>query len=658
MVMELIQAAPPALVGTASVMLVLFVAFLLFFLLPAIGLRLRLAKVLRRLRSTNRDNLKDLQSIFEQDKKLQHLWKEFRDTLHAQREEREGQLVVRAWRATTPAEAFFNGQYVVDGRLRTEFFKHLPGIFTGIGIIGTFLGLITGLQAFKVSEDAGQVRESLELLLGGVFEAFLVSASAIALAMFVTLIEKLLLASLYRCTEAVAQHLDSLFATGATEEYLARLAHASEESASQAKILKDSLVGDLKGLLQEMTERQIAAQAAQSQELGRQIAGGIQTSLQEPLKQIGDIVAKASADQSATAGDLLKDVMTSFSQRLNELFGGQISGIQELNQKSAQTMQEAVTALHTLVGRMEGAANDASANMADKMAKAIEQMEQRQSAINQQTENAVAAIKQMVEESQSNTSSTLNSAISDLGKQVTEMVTGLQAQAARSHEEQQKREDALATRTEGVVVSLGGTVSEVVKEMAASTEQMRQAVAALERTTTMSIDKLNTGAQTLEQGAKAFALAGERVTGSLEKATTVADKMAEVSGSLTSSSAALQNVLADYRANRDATTALLGEVRVIMEAAKREASLSKEVLERIDSAATKLGAAQRDAEEYLEGISDVLAKAHESFGDALFRTLDRANSDFHTKLDSAVKMLHSTIEELDSTLAGATSTRG
>ena len=44
-----------------------------------------------------------------------------------------------ALRATATAEAFFNAQYVVDGRLRTEFFKHLPGIFTGIGIIGTFL---------------------------------------------------------------------------------------------------------------------------------------------------------------------------------------------------------------------------------------------------------------------------------------------------------------------------------------------------------------------------------------------------------------------------------------------------------------------------------------------------------------------------------------
>jgi len=76
---------------------------------------------------------------------------------------------------------------MVDSRLSTEFFKHLPGLFTGIGIIGTFSGLITGLQAFKVSENATVVRNSLEKLMQGVYEAFLVSAVAISAAMWLRL---------------------------------------------------------------------------------------------------------------------------------------------------------------------------------------------------------------------------------------------------------------------------------------------------------------------------------------------------------------------------------------------------------------------------------------------------------------------------------------
>src|SRR5262249_47207160 len=159
---------------------------------------------------------------------------------------------VVALRPTVPAEGFFNTQVLVDNRLRTEFFKHLPGIFTGFGIIGTFVGLILGLQAFQVSEVPAVVRQSLTGLMHGVWQAFLVSALAIFLAMVVTLVEKLLLASLYHKVEELNQAIDGQLEAGAGEEYLSRLVQASEEAATQTKILKDALVADLKQVLSEL----------------------------------------------------------------------------------------------------------------------------------------------------------------------------------------------------------------------------------------------------------------------------------------------------------------------------------------------------------------------------------------------------------------------
>ncbi|HRD97088.1 MAG TPA: anti-phage ZorAB system protein ZorA [Rubrivivax sp.] len=654
---DLVHKAPMALLVTGSALALLTLGFVFWFVTPAVLLRLRLGRVLRQLRSGEPRNAADLHKIFESDPRLLHLWKEFRDTLHAQREERDGQMLTTKVRATAPAESFFNSHAVVEGRLRTEFFKHLPGIFTGIGIIGTFSGLITGLRNFEVPEDPAKVRQSLELLLGGVFEAFIVSAAAITLAMVVTFIEKVLLSSLYRCTEDVAQHLDGLFAMGAGEEYLSRLVTASEDSAAQSKILKDSLVGDLKVLLQEMTERQIAAHQANSQALGQHITAGIETSLREPLKQIGEVVAKASGDQSAAAATLLQDVMASFSERLNDLFGGQISGIQELNQKSAQAMQDAVASLQGLLGRMEENSQRSGDVMAEKMARAVEEMERRQAEINEQTRSFVEGIRDMVSKSQSETNTKLNEAIGNLSEQMGAMMGALQAQAEKSHQEQQRREQCLTDRTKGMVNDLGASVAEVVKQMAASTDQMRQSVASLERTTTTSIDKLNSGARTLEQGATAFAQAGDKVTGALGRAASVADRMAEVSGALSSSSTALQNVLSDYRANREATGSMLTELRSVVESAKREASLTQQALDRIQTAATKLAQAHHETENYLEGVSDVLADAHAKFADGLSRTLDRANSDFHAKLSCAVKLLSSAVEELEVSLSGATPSR-
>ena len=190
---------PPHVYAFAALLVLLLLSFLVVFLSRGLRLRGRLTSLTQAIRKAS-TNGGDPSHLFEADGTFKHQWQEFRKTLHEQREldPRTGQMEVVALRPTVPAETFFNNQVLVDNYLRTEFFKHLPGIFTGIGIIGTFSGLILGLQAFKVSETPSVVRESLNSLLHGVWEAFLVSAFAIGLAMLVTLIEKLLLASLYR----------------------------------------------------------------------------------------------------------------------------------------------------------------------------------------------------------------------------------------------------------------------------------------------------------------------------------------------------------------------------------------------------------------------------------------------------------------------------
>lgn len=133
--------------------------------------------------------------------------------------------------------------------------------------------------------------------------------------------------------------------------------------------------------------------------------------------------------------------------------------------------------------------------------------------------------------------------------------------------------------------------------------------------------------------------------------------MTEVSGALTSSSSSLQAVMADYKANRDSTASMLTELKAVIESAKREASMTQQTLERIQSAAGKLAEAQKQSESYLEGVSQVLGEAHERFADGLTKTLDRANADFHAKLSSAVGLLASAVEELEVSLAGATEAR-
>lgn len=671
---DIVATTPTSVLVTGALIAGLSIAFITVFLIPGVLHLHRLRKIKKRIAGFGKaDAVAEFTSVFSVDKRLAHLWTEFRESLHDQEEERNGQMVVVASRSTVPAEVYFSTQAVVDGRLRTEFFKHVPGLFTGIGIIGTFSGLITGLEAFKVSENAAIVRAGLESLMHSVGEAFLISAAAIFAAMLVTLLEKLLLAALYEQTEDIVRSIDAFFESGAGEEYLSRLVKASEESASQAKILKDALVKDMSQLLRELTASQIAAAKEQqealanrlastaqeqselarqdNQALGATIADSIKQSLEGPMKEIADTVKAASGDQSSNASRMLQDVMASFSQRLNDLFGGQISGLSDLNQQTARSMQDAVTTLQTLVSNIEDSNRRSTDTMAERMAEAIEKMEARQESINATSTDFIDQIRKMVSTSQTETSDKLQSTLETMGSQVETMLDKLNASQKQVFDSNQVREQAMSDRSSQVVSAMSESVESVVTELNAAISEIARSVSSLTQVTSTSVEKMYAGAEKLGSASRDFASAGDRVSGVMGQAATVSAKFSETSGALTSGASALQELLRDYSSQRAAVATLVTELRTTVESARREASLTGDILARIEGSAQKLGTAQKQADEYLAGVSEVLGSAHTSFATEVKRTLDKANNEFHTKLSSAVGLLSSAIGELEVTLA-------
>jgi len=151
-IVAFLTTAPVLLQGVATAIALFLVLFVVLFVVPGLWIWFRLSQTLRQLRRLKLQGSNDPAPAFASNKTLRHLWAEYRDTLHEQRtlDPATGTLTPPVFRATVPAAVIFTTETLVDSRVRTEFFKHLPGLFTGVGIIGTFSGLIQGLEAFKV----------------------------------------------------------------------------------------------------------------------------------------------------------------------------------------------------------------------------------------------------------------------------------------------------------------------------------------------------------------------------------------------------------------------------------------------------------------------------------------------------------------------------
>ena len=170
---------------------------------------------------------------------------------------------------------------------------------------------------------------------------------------------------------------------------------ASGDSADQSKLLKDALVTDLDRILSSLTDRQIQAQAQGSQDLAKQFIQSLTVGLPGPLERIAETFQQTSQGNSQAVTGLLTNVLAGFSQRLEELFGGQITGINQLQQQTIQALQAAVTKLDQMASTVEAAGTRTSETMGQKLADAIGGMETRQNIMNERMTEFVEQIRNL-----------------------------------------------------------------------------------------------------------------------------------------------------------------------------------------------------------------------------------------------------------------------
>lgn len=638
---------PPHIYVFAALLGVLLLSFAIFSLLPSFVVSRQLSAVINKLAALKGVPDGSLAQIFQKAGVLEHLWREYADSLHKQIAEGQATRL----RSTLPASVVFRPEILVDIPLRTDFFKHLPGLFTGVGIIGTFYGLLIGLQSFVVSENPVIVRASLTRLLHGVSEAFLVSAVAITLAMVVTFIDKLVLTRLNAQVEQLAQLLDGLFESGAGEEYLARLVRASESSSMQTAGL---LQGELKQMLTELTEKQIAATHAGTVALGDRIAASIEASMEAPLTEISHALKNAGNDQGAVLQTMLASMFENFNHQMKDLFGGQAADMSSLQKQTLIALQATVERLENISAEAGAAGRRSTDAMAEQLADSITAAESRQSVMNDKLSEFIEQMRLTAARSQGEAQGQLQSALNELSGRMGEVIDGLSAQVLSTTDVSRKHQQDLLAQSKDFAGQFGGQMTVVVEGVNRAVVEMKAAVMAMRNTTGEAMLSFNKGADTLSAAAQDFARAGQGVSSALDKTALVAGQLTQAAGNVAAASSGLGEMFADYRGARDSMIQLAGSLQLLVEQVRREASLSGEVISRIESATGKLVVAQQSADSYLTKVSEVIAVAHESFSEGMVKAVGEANRDFHQALSDSVKLLREGIHELESTLDAAT----
>lgn len=687
--------------------------FIAQFMLPFFRVRRELVRAARALNVLKgADERVDADRIGEEVMKgtaFEHCWDEYRDTLHAQKHVNPAGMTETArWRATATTTTFFTEQALIDAPLRTEFYKHLPGILTGIGIIGTFSGLILGLNGFKITDDPQVVRSSLDSLISSVGGAFALSGLAIAFAMVVTTIEKAMINKLYTLLDKLCGRIDGMFESGAGEEYLQRLVEASETSATQAMQMKESLVTDLKQVLSELTQQQIAAIAHSSTELGTSITTSLSEGLAEPLARISNAVQSVGNSQGEAVNRLLTDVLSSFTAQMENMFGSQLRGMNDMLLKTANTIETASHGFEALASQIQQAGAGAADAMAKRVEEALQQMQSRQLEANDQmrkfvdqlqdnvargqaksadltkdmlrqlsestssivkglqeqsnTSHAEAAARQAeaseqmrawIEEARTSTAKGQIEAvdassrlIGQLGNKASEMIESLMAQGASAHEEHGKRQAQLSKQIADLLDEQAEQIEEVTEAVKHGSLAMREAVDKLNTATQGNIERMGQGAERLHDASTRLADNLQTMRAASDGVAGTAEGLHTAAASLTSSLGAVQQALADQRTVRDSLAGMVTELRTVVETVSREATVKRDLVASMEQASKSMREAQDVTRQHLDDLVEDMTEVHGEFAEQIKRTLREGNSAFHNELAQATGILKGAIVDL------------
>jgi uncharacterized protein with HEPN domain len=314
--------------------------------------------------------------------------------------------------------------------------------------------------------------------------------------MWITWLEKRTINGLYTELDELCGLIDSLFEAGAGEEYLQRLVDASETSATQAMQMKESIVTDLKQVLTELTNQQIATMTATSQQLSQSIGDSITQGLVDPLTRISEAVQTVGNSQGEGVTKLLTDVMSRFVTEMDGMFGSQMRGMNDMLVQTASTIQDASQRFEQLANQIQQAGSGAADAMSKRVEEALLNMQNAQASSNEQMRMFVEQLKQNITQGQSESSELTKNLVKELSESTTALVRSLQDQtnsAQSAHDDRQKARDEQmnlllehlkenisntqaesANATTQLLGKLGESTEKLVKQLEDQTEKARQ----------------------------------------------------------------------------------------------------------------------------------------------------------------------------------------
>ena len=291
-------------------------------------------------------NYKDNAKVFEEDR-LQEAFDQYRLRV-------KGSKTRRGTGASCDLEEYIN-EDLVDKVGMNFFNSGVSGTLTGLGILGTFLGLSMGLGAFS-GDDIFTISDNVGSLLSGMKVAFHTSVYGIFFSLVFNLAYRSIMSDAYETLHEFLNVFRQTTQPAAVKD---------DENAAAMLVYQAGMASSLKQML-ELLKGNAAEQTAGVERIVDKFTGQMQSALDTDFKKLGNVLKNAGESQAVSAKNAAEMVEA-------------VTALVEVNRNVQEALAKVIERQETFAGQLEEQKKmlaDACSDMSDEISSQIYTFEQ------------------------------------------------------------------------------------------------------------------------------------------------------------------------------------------------------------------------------------------------------------------------------------------
>lgn len=370
--------------------------------------------------------------------------------------------------ATASATQYINDSTIFASRLKVQVYAAMPNILTGLGILGTFLGLAGGIYEAtplmtSASDDPDAIHEALSELLSGAALAFVTSIVGISSSMLFLWLFRHGLNGASRLINKWATKLDEVFRLRTPVE----MATLQLKEAKEANTALKTFATDLAVAIGKQTGPHFEELLAELRALRRDRATDSGEMIKGALKKFAEALSRQTGDQFDTLGRTVTNLSSALAdsarrfEETQESVGDTIKTLVEevrtsmntsANEMSGDVRRSLVEATDAVSTALAGAGTTAAGNLSESSAR-VKEAADRLVAATAQSEQMLGHMTRFARDFDR-----LHAAIGDASDQLVGIVSPL-VDASRTIRESVVHSTAVMNRTEALVTTIESSTS-------------------------------------------------------------------------------------------------------------------------------------------------------------------------------------------------------